>query len=135
MVESSNVLAKIPIKDVGNKVPLVGILPEINDRVFEFGEEEKPVRKLKTLDVKFGMLTHHNVEQLRVINYLTLPVVYSEDFYNRLTCYQRYSKLAYYKDVCIGAITCKEDKLEEGRAVYIMTINVLKPYRRYGIAS
>ena len=69
------------------------------------------------------------------MNYLTLPVIYSEDFYNRLTSYTRYSKLAYLKDVLVGAISCKEEQHEEGPVVYIMTITVLKPYRRYGIGS
>jgi ribosomal protein S18 acetylase RimI-like enzyme len=64
-----------------------------------------------------------------------LPVVYSEDFYLRLTNYTRYSKLAYLKDVLVGAISCKEEQREEGPVVYIMTITVLKPYRRYGIGS
>ena len=73
---------------------------------------------------------------------MTLPVVYSEDFYNRLINYSRYSTLAYYKDVLVGAISCRyEDEKDEetgkklGRVVYIMTINVLTAYRRYGIAS
>jgi ribosomal protein S18 acetylase RimI-like enzyme len=96
---------------------------------------QKPVRKLTELDIKFGSLTDKNVEQFRILNYVNLPVVYSEDFYNRLTSYMRYSKLAYLKDVLIAAISCKEDKYEGERAVYIMTITVLKPYRRYGIGS
>ena len=46
------------------------------------------------------------------------------------------TKLAYLKDVLIGAVSCKEDTLDSGeKAVYIMTITVLKPYRRYGIGS
>ena len=36
----------------------------------------------------------------------------------------------------VGAISCKEDILEDGsKQCYIMTITVLKPYRRYGIAT
>lgn len=67
---------------------------------------------------------------------MNLPVVYSEDFYRRLTSFTRYSKLAYIKDVLVGAISCKEDTQDDGtKAVYIMTITVLKPYRRYGIGS
>ena len=79
-----------------------------------------------------------------MLNYMTLPVVYSEDFYDRLTNYTRYSSLAYYKDVLIGAISCRyeDENTEEeagkkvkGRVVYIMTITVLKAYRRYGVGS
>ena len=36
----------------------------------------------------------------------------------------------------MGAISCKEDIQEDkNKAVYIMTITVLKPYRRYGIGT
>ena len=40
-------------------------------------------------------------------------MVYSEDFYFRLTSYQRYSKLAYLKDVLVGAISCKYEERED----------------------
>ena len=104
--------------------------------MFDNGTSEKPKRRTATLDVKFGELTPKNFEQMRILNYLTLPVIYSEDFYDRLKSMQRYSKFAYVKDVLVGAISCKEDILEDGsKQCYIMTITVLKPYRRYGIAS
>ena len=64
-----------------------------------------------------------------MINYLTLPVIYSEQFYDYLTSMRRYSKLAYLKDILVGAISCKEDIQKDGEHVcYIMTITVLKPY-------
>ena len=120
----------------GNKVPLPGLLPAPNQRVFDNSNKEKPQRKKATLDIKFGDLTNKNFEQMRILNYLTLPVIYAENFYNYLKEMQRYSKFAYVKDVLVGAISCKEDILEDGsHACYIMTITVLKPYRRYGIAS
>ncbi len=81
------------------------------------------------LDIKFGEVNSKNFEVLRIINYLTLPVIYSEDFYNYLIQMQRYSRLAYVKDVAVGAISCKEDIDPNGEHVcYIMTITVLKPY-------
>ena len=73
---------------------------------------------------------------MRILNYLTLPVIYSENFYDYLKDMRRYSKFAYVKDVLVGAISCKEDIMEDGtHKCYIMTITVLNPYRRYGIAS
>ena len=126
MVESSPAL----------KVPVALELPKPDERVFENKFLEKPERKLKTVEIKFGDLNEKNVEQFRILNYVNLPVIYSEDFYRRLTAFTRYSKLAYLKDILVGAISCKEDTLEDGsKAVYIMTITVLKPYRRFGIAS
>ena len=71
-----------------------------------------------------------------MLNYLALPVIYSENFYDMLKSMQRYSKYAFVKDVLVGAISCKEDIMADGsRVCYIMTITVLEPYKRYGIAS
>ena len=49
---------------------------------------------------------------------------------------KRYSRMAYIKDVLVGAISCKEDIEKSGEHVcYIMTITVLKPYQRYGVGT
>lgn len=87
--------------------------------------------------MKFGEVNVKNYEQLRIINYMTLPVVYSEQFYEYLLQMRRYSRLAYVKDVLVGAISCKEDidKDTDEHVCYIMTITVLPPYKRYGIGS
>ena len=90
------------------------------------------------MKVSFGELTDKNFECMRVLNYATLPVIYSETFYKHLMSptLPRYSKYCYLKDVLVGSISCKIDELEDGsKACYIMTISVLKPYRRYGIGS
>jgi len=118
------------------KVPLVGELPEPDERVFDNSSQEKPQRKLANLDVKFGLVDFKNYEQLRVLNYMNLPVVYSEKFYDLITSMRRYSTLGYVKDVLVGAISCKEDIESDGsKTCYIMTITVLKPYRRYGVGT
>ena len=118
------------------KVPVALELPKPEARVFDNKHADRPARSLAKLEVKFGDLNEKNVEQFRILNYVNLPVIYSEDFYRRLTSYTRYSKLAYLKDILVAAISCKEDTQEDGsKAVYIMTITVLKPYRRFGIAS
>ena len=68
-------------------------------------------------------------------------MIYHEDFYEKLVNYQRYSSLAYYKDLLIGCVSCRyEDDAESetpgtGQVVYIMSISVLKPYRRYKIGT
>eukprot|EP00352_Strombidinopsis_acuminata_P008646 CAMPEP_0176351056 /NCGR_PEP_ID=MMETSP0126-20121128/9942_1 /TAXON_ID=141414 ORGANISM="Strombidinopsis acuminatum, Strain SPMC142" /NCGR_SAMPLE_ID=MMETSP0126 /ASSEMBLY_ACC=CAM_ASM_000229 /LENGTH=56 /DNA_ID=CAMNT_0017701383 /DNA_START=16 /DNA_END=186 /DNA_ORIENTATION=+ len=55
MVDTSKNTGIDPIS--GNVVPLANELPAPTDRVYYNEKEEKPVRKLKTLDVKFGELT------------------------------------------------------------------------------
>ena len=91
----------------GHKIPLQGQLPGPDERLYHNLNTEKPKRKLQTLKVTFGEVTRQNFEQFRVLNYLTLPVIYSDDFYNRLTNYSRYSSLAYFKDVLVGSISCR----------------------------
>ena len=117
------------------KIPIESELPKPEERSFNNEKTEKPERHIKTLDIKFGDLNEKNLELFRILNYVNLPVIYSENFYKYLTNYTRYSKLAYLKDVLVGAISCKENTEEGQKVVYIMTITVLKPYRRYGIGS
>ena len=45
-----------------NKVPLVGELPEPESRVFDNSIKERPKRKRKTLEIRFGDLTVKNYE-------------------------------------------------------------------------
>ena len=83
-IETRPKIVKLKMVDTvsGHKIPLVGELPLPEERVFENTVQEKPQRRKATIDVKFGDLTSKNFEQLRILNYLTLPVIYSENFYD-----------------------------------------------------
>ena len=58
------------------KIPLPLDLPKPDERKFENTISKKPQHP--QVEVKFGDVTSKNFEQLRIINYMTLPVIYSE---------------------------------------------------------
>ncbi|KAL8439234.1 hypothetical protein Efla_007043 [Eimeria flavescens] len=83
-----------------------------------------------------GQLTRHNVLMLKELNLATIPVVYGDDYYNRVVEYPTFCRLAYLGDVMVGAITCRIELNPDGsKQLYIMTLSVLKPYRHLGIAT
>lgn len=92
----------------------------------------------KALNLELGHLTEKNVGQLKKLNSSTFPVTYQTQFYSDLLKFLDYSRLGFYADILVSSICCR---LEErpaglgGRALYIMTLSVLKPYQRKGIAS
>ncbi len=43
--------------------------------------------------------------------------------------------VAFFKDILIGAISCKIEEREGARVMYIMTIGVLVPYRKKGLGN
>ena len=55
---------------------MVSELPKPEER--EFVNTIQPKSQHAAVDIKFGELTPRNFEQLRIINYMTLPVIYSE---------------------------------------------------------
>lgn len=137
-----------PIKEVlegeeGKEEKVIEVTAEESAKYYDPVKAKEEIKHSKTgLKLDYRQLTEHNVGSLKLLLDRTLPVNYRSDFYNKLVSYQRYSKLAYFKDVLIGAITCKSDKQklkegdeEEHEGVYIMTITVFPKYRRYGIAS
>lgn len=85
--------------------------------------------------LNFEPINRNNVFQLKQLNNMSLPVRYSESFYLLLSLGRRFGVYAYFQGVLVGAITWKYNINGDERSIYIMTINVLDNYKRYGIGS
>ena len=92
------------------------------------------------------------MNNLKLLNDMTLAVKYKESFYQNMLGYTDYSRLgkpllhdipppgltpvAYYNSILIGGIACRvEPRDDEAMTLYILTFNVLEPYRKYKIGT
>eukprot|EP00088_Acartia_fossae_P047695 TRINITY_DN5177_c2_g1_i1.p1 TRINITY_DN5177_c2_g1~~TRINITY_DN5177_c2_g1_i1.p1 ORF type:complete len:186 (-),score=8.19 TRINITY_DN5177_c2_g1_i1:233-745(-) len=85
--------------------------------------------------IDLGDVTPHNIKLLRKVNTVVFPVSYHDQFYLNLLVSGEKAKLAYYNDIVVGAVCCREDTTQGARKLYIMTLGCLAPYRRLGIGS
>jgi len=90
----------------------------------------------KPLVLALGHLTEKNIGQLKKLDSATFPVHYQETFYQRLLQSLEYTRLGYCADILVCSISCRlESRPGGGKALYIMTLNVLKAYQRRGLGS
>ncbi|KAF2072042.1 hypothetical protein CYY_006632 [Polysphondylium violaceum] len=89
-------------------------------------------------NVELGDLTNKNINQLKLLNSTILPISYDEKFYLNLLTNGFMTKLAFFNDVVVGAVSCRIDPPSDGcetSSLYIMTLGVLAPYRNLGIGK
>ncbi|EFA77342.1 hypothetical protein PPL_12553 [Heterostelium album PN500] len=86
--------------------------------------------------IDLGDLTDKNIGQLKLLNSSVLPVSYDEKFYNKLLQPNGFiTKLAYFNDIVVGAVSCRIDQAGNEQSLYIMTFCVLAKYRSLGIGK
>jgi ribosomal protein S18 acetylase RimI-like enzyme len=88
------------------------------------------------LRVKLDCVRDNNIEQMKLLNATIFPVKYQEKFYRDCVACGDVTQLAYDNDVLVGAIACRLEAKEGGKAkLYIMTLGVLAPYRGEGVGA
>ena len=95
------------------------------------------MKQVKGVRIELGDVTQHNIKQLKRLNQYILPVTYNDKFYKDVleVNASNLSKLAFFNDVIVGAVSCRVDVTNGERSLYIMTLGCLAPYRRYGVGT
>eukprot|EP00199_Chlamydomonas_sp_CCMP681_P003056 CAMPEP_0119109078 /NCGR_PEP_ID=MMETSP1180-20130426/17156_1 /TAXON_ID=3052 ORGANISM="Chlamydomonas cf sp, Strain CCMP681" /NCGR_SAMPLE_ID=MMETSP1180 /ASSEMBLY_ACC=CAM_ASM_000741 /LENGTH=159 /DNA_ID=CAMNT_0007094789 /DNA_START=68 /DNA_END=547 /DNA_ORIENTATION=- len=86
------------------------------------------------LPIMFDELREKNVEALKMLNSVVLPVRTPDQVIKDCMKYPNLTHMAYHNDVLVGAVAARCEMQSSGiPRVYIATLAVLAPYRGYGI--
>jgi len=84
----------------------------------------------------FQPVHDRNIHSVRLLVSTVLPVAYSDAFFKRLAAGgtpAELASLAYFDDIFVGCVAARVEP--ERRAVYLMVLGVLAPYRHRGIGA
>jgi len=103
-------------------------------------ERDNNAQKAKAVSrISLAPLTPNNVGTVRKLNAVLFPIRYSESFYHNIVQPEAepYCQLAYYRDIPVGVICCRIEKVDgsSDAKIYCMTMGVLAPYRHRRVAS
>jgi len=90
--------------------------------------------------IELGSLTVHNIEQVKLLNSVVFPgVKYSKKLYDDQLTVDEFAKMAFFDKIFVGAVCCRFEPLTADspapRRLYILSLGILAPYRRRGVAS
>ncbi|KAF8965344.1 N-alpha-acetyltransferase 50 [Entomortierella lignicola] len=97
---------------------------------------DKP--KSAAFRVGLGDVTVNNLGQVKRLNSILFPIVYNASFYKEILEVGEFAKIVYFNDICVGAVCCRKEAIEETTTMqnlYIATLGVLAPYRHLGLGS